>query len=115
MHVCVCVDVCVDGVCVYECMWVGRWARMPCVKFVFLFLFYTAFVCSSFHPSCFFRADCHVTSAPPPSLSSPQIPNAYGVPLAVANTAYEAARAMDRFPVADADSVPLTDQTGEGL
>ena len=52
----------------------------------------------------------------PSSLSlPPQIPNAYGVPLAVANTAYEAARAMDRFPVADADSVPLTDQTGEGL
>ena len=41
-----------------------------------------------------------------------QIPNAYGVPLAVANTAYEAASKMDRFPVADADSAPPTDQIG---
>jgi hypothetical protein len=39
-----------------------------------------------------------------------QIPNAYGVPLSVANIAYDAAKAMDRFPVADADSAPPTDQ-----
>ena len=44
-----------------------------------------------------------------------QIPNAYGVPLAVANIAYEAASKMDRFPVADAESAPPSDQIGEKL
>ena len=44
-----------------------------------------------------------------------QIPNAYGVPLAVANIAYEAASKMDRFPVADAESAPPSDQIGERL